>query len=226
MAFWPLVTSTDGADDDYVHAQIVLFDGFDPLDVIAPFEVLVAGSDAVGGDLVVELVSAEGPRPVVSGSRGLVLNATAQLDPSKPGFIVVPGASGPIDGDPDDGVVTIPVLLARFGETKAVPMMGEAMANPDVTVATVCGGSLALAMAGLIEGRNAVTHVLGLDVLDATGVNVVRARVVDDGDLVTAGGVTSGLDLALHLLDRAYGPRVAVAVEELFEYERRGTVWT
>jgi transcriptional regulator GlxA family with amidase domain len=175
---------------------------------------------------VVELVSAEGPRPVVSGSRGLVLNATAQLDPSKPGFIVVPGASGPIDGDPDDGVVTIPVLLARFGETKAVPMMGEAMANPDVTVATVCGGSLALAMAGLIEGRNAVTHVLGLDVLDATGVNVVRARVVDDGDLVTAGGVTSGLDLALHLLDRAYGPRVAVAVEELFEYERRGTVWT
>ena len=43
-----------------VHAQIVLFDGFDPLDVIAPFEVLAAGSDAVGGDLVVELVSAEG----------------------------------------------------------------------------------------------------------------------------------------------------------------------
>ena len=100
------------------------------------------------------------------------------------------------------------------------------MANPDVTVATVCGGSLALAMAGLLEGRNAVTHVLGLDVLEATGVNVVRARVVDDGDLVTAGGVTSGLDLALHLLERSYGPRVAIAVEKLFEYERRGTVWT
>jgi transcriptional regulator GlxA family with amidase domain len=208
-----------------VHAQIVLFDGFDPLDVIAPFDVLVAGSDAVGGELVVELVSAEGPGPVVSGSRGLVLNATAQLDPSKPGYVIVPGASGPIDGDPDE-VDTIPVLLARFGETKAVPLMRDAMANPDITVATVCGGSLALAMAGLLEGRNAVTHVLGLDVLGATGVDVVRARVVDDGDLVTAGGVTSGLDLALHLLDRSYGPRVALAVEELFEYERRGTVWT
>jgi transcriptional regulator GlxA family with amidase domain len=208
-----------------VHAQIVLFDGFDPLDVIAPFDVLVAGSDAVGGELVVELVSAEGPRPVVSGSRGLVLNATAQLDPSKPGYVIVPGASGPTDGDPDE-VDTIPVLLARFGETDAVPLMREAMANPDITVATVCGGSLALAMAGLLEGRNAVTYVLGLDVLDATGVNVVHARVVDDGDLVTAGGVTSGLDLALHLLDRSYGPRVALAVEELFEYERRGTVWT
>jgi transcriptional regulator GlxA family with amidase domain len=207
-----------------VHAQIVLFDGFDPLDVIAPFDVLVAGSDMVGGELAVELVSAEGPRQVVSGSRGLVLHATSQLDPAKPGYIIVPGASGPTEGDPDE-VDTIPVLLARFGETAAVPLMREALANPDVTVATVCGGSLALAMAGLLEGRNAVTHVLGLDVLEATGVNVVRARVVDDGDLVTAGGVTSGLDVALYLLERSYGPRVAIDVEKLFEYERRGTVW-
>ncbi|HZM83420.1 MAG TPA: DJ-1/PfpI family protein [Candidatus Limnocylindrales bacterium] len=208
-----------------MHAQIVLFDGFDPLDVIAPFEVLVAGSEEVGGELDVELVSAEGPRPVVSGTRGLVLNATAQLDPAKPGYVIVPGASGPIDGDPDE-VDTIPVLLARFGETEAVPLMRKAMDNPDITVATVCGGSLALAMAGLLEGRHAVTHHLGVDVLEAAGVNVIHARVVDDGDLVSSGGVTSGLDLALHLLDRAYGPRVALAVESLFAYERRGTVWT
>jgi transcriptional regulator GlxA family with amidase domain len=211
--------------DGNVHAQIVLFDGFDPLDVIGPFEVLAAGSDAVGGDLTVELVAAEGPRPVVSGTLGLVLNATSKLDPSKPGFVIVPGASGPIDGDPDE-VDTIPVLLARFGETDGVPLMSKAFDNPDITVATVCGGSLALAMAGLLEGRNANTHHLGKDVLDATGVNVVDARVVDDGDLVSAGGVTSGLDLALHLLERTYGPQVAIAVERLFEYERRGTVWT
>ena len=209
----------------HVHAQIVLFDGFDPLDAIAPFEVLAAGSEEVGGELDVEFVSAEGPRPVVSGTRGMVLNATAQLDPAKPGYVIVPGASGPIDGDPDE-VDTIPVLLARFGETAAVPLMREALANPEVTVATVCGGSLALAMAGLLEGRHAVTHHLGMNVLDATGVNVVHARVVDDGDLITAGGVTSGLDLALHLLQRSYGPRVALAVESLFAYERRGTVWT
>jgi transcriptional regulator GlxA family with amidase domain len=221
----PLVHRRLLSDDGHVYAQIVLFDGFDPLDVIAPFEVLAAGSEEVGGELDVELVSAEGPRPVVSGTRGMVLNATAQLDPTKPGYIIVPGASGPLDGDPDE-VDTIPVLLARFGETGAVPLMHKAIANPDVTVATVCGGSLALAMAGLLEGRHAVTHHLGMDVLEATGVNVVHARVVDDGDLVTAGGVTSGLDLALHLLQRSYGPRVALAVESLFAYERRGTVWT
>ncbi|WP_333894144.1 DJ-1/PfpI family protein [Mycolicibacterium gadium] len=208
-----------------MYAQVVLFDGFDPLDAVAPFEVLAAGSEFAGDELQVELVSAEGPREVLSGTLGMVLHATAPLDPSKPGFIVVPGASGPVDGDPDV-VDTIPVLLARFAESAAIPLLRTAMENPDVTVATVCGGSLALAMGGLLEGRNAVTHHLGMDLLEATGVTTVNARVVDDGDLVTSGAVTSGLDLALHLLDRTYGASVALAVEDLFAYERRGTVWT
>lgn len=209
-----------------MHAQIVLFDGFDPLDAVAPFEVLLAGSDALGGGLHVELVSGEGPRAVISGSGGLILQATAQLDPGKPGYVIVPGASGPVEGDPDQGVETIPVLLARFGETAALPLVRQAMANPEVTVATVCGGSLALAMAGLLDGRHANTHHLGVDVLEATGAIPVNARVVDDGDLVTAAGVTSGLDLALYLLDRSFGPRIALTVEQLFAYERRGTVWS
>jgi transcriptional regulator GlxA family with amidase domain len=225
VAFWPLVWCAASDHDGDVHTQFVLFDGFDPLDVIAPFEVLAAGSDAVGGELVVELVSAEGPRQVPSGSRGLALAATARLDPAKAGFVIMPGAVGPIAGDPDE-VDTIPVLLARFGETGTVALLREALANPDVIVATVCGGALALAMAGLLEGRHAATHHLGMDVLDATGVTAVAARVVDDGDLVTSAAVTSGLDLALYLLERTYGPKVALAVEALFAYERRGTVWT
>jgi transcriptional regulator GlxA family with amidase domain len=211
-----------------MHAQILLFDGFDPLDVVAPYEVLSAGSQFAGGDLEVELVSAEGPRTVDSGAcapRPLTLEATGRLDPAKPGFVVVPGASGPITGDPDDPR-SIPALLARFGDTAAVPLLREAFDNPDITVATVCGGSLALAMAGLLVGRHANTHHQGVDILAATGAVPVRARVVDDGDLVTAGGVTSGLDLALHLLQRGYGPRIALAVEEYFAFERRGTVWT
>ncbi|AKS32615.1 DJ-1/PfpI family protein [Mycolicibacterium goodii] len=207
-----------------MHAQIVLFDGFDPLDVVAPFEVLAFGGRLLGGELIVELVSAEGPRDVVSGTLGLSLRATGRLDPAKPGYIVVPGAVGPIEGDPDE-VDTIPVLLARFGATEAIPMLRQAFANPDVTVATVCGGSLALAMAGLIDGRHANTHHLGVDALEATGAIPVAARVVDDGNLISAGGVTSGLDLALYLLRRSYGPRIALAVEEMFAFESRGTVW-
>lgn len=117
------------------------------------------------------------------------------------------------------------MLLARTLDTPLPGLLRRALDAPDVLVATVCGGSLALAMAGLLEGRHTVTHHLGMDVLDATGVTAVQARVVDDGDLVSSGGVTSGLDLALYMLERELGPRVALAVEQLFAYERRGTVW-
>lgn len=220
-----------------MHAQIVLFDGFDPLDVIAPFEVLHAGGTASAGALTVELVSAEGPREVVSGTGGLALRATAALDPARADWILVPGASGPLGTDDSgstddpgssgsaDGEPTIPMLLAATLETPLPGLMRTALDDPTVLVATVCGGGLALAMAGLLEGRHAVTHHLGMDVLDATGAIAVDARVVDDGDLVSGGGVTSGLDVALYLLERELGPRIARAVEQVFAYERRGTVW-
>ncbi|MFT4127363.1 MAG: DJ-1/PfpI family protein [Gordonia sp. (in: high G+C Gram-positive bacteria)] len=204
--------------------QVVLFDGFDPLDALAPYEVLTAGRQFLGGGLDLEFVSAEGPRLVVSGTPGIALAATATLDPAAPGYVVVPGASGPLDGDPDT-VDTIPVLLSRFAAGAAMPLIRRCLDDPHITVATVCGGSLALAMAGLLEGRTATTHTLGIDLLDATGVTTVRARVVDDGDLITAGSVTSGLDLGLYLLERDFGPRIAHAVEELFAYERRGITW-
>ncbi|MGW1680179.1 DJ-1/PfpI family protein [Saccharopolyspora sp. NPDC002376] len=206
------------------HVQFVLFDGFDPLDAVAPYEIMMAGREFLDGAMDVEFVSAEGAREVVSGTVGITLTATSALDPTTPGYIVVPGASGPVDGAPDE-IDTIPVLLSRFAASAAGPLIRRCFDNPDITVATVCGGSLALAMAGLLEGRTATTHVLGVEMLDASGVHAVRARVVDDGDLITAGGVTSGLDLGLYLLERDFGPRIARAVEELFEYERRGTTW-
>ena len=209
-----------------MYAQIVLFDGFDPLDVIAPYEVLWAGGRAADGALTVELVSAEGSREVVGGSGGLVLRATAQLDPDKADVIIVPGAAGRVNVPDDEPAAdSIPVLLARTVETELPLLMKKALDNPKVLVATVCGGSLTLAMAGLLEGRHVVTHHMGMPLLSATGAIPVQARVVDDGDLITAGGVTSGLDLGLYLLERLLGPRIARAVEDLFEYERRGTVW-
>jgi transcriptional regulator GlxA family with amidase domain len=201
-------------------AQIVLFDGFDPLDVIAPYEVLGAGGLTADGALEVELVSAEGAREVPSGIGPLSLRATARLEPDRADLVVVPGAAGrPTGGD------SIPAILGRTLDTELPVLLKEALDRSGSTVATVCGGSLVLAMAGLIKGRPATTHHSGLDALAATGVVAIEARVVDDGDLVTGAGVTSGLDLGLYLLERELGPQIAHTVEKLFAHERRGTVW-
>ena len=211
-------------------AQFVLFDGFDPLDVIAPFEVFSAAR-AFTGQVSAELAHAGGPREVRSGIPAIALTATASLDPDRADLIVVPGAAGRLLPESEGTIsdeereTTIPAILGRAVASDLPGSLAKALATPDTTVATVCGGSLVLSMAGLIDGRNATTHHQGLDLLAAGGVHVIRARVVDDGDLVTAGGVTSGLDLGLYLLEKAAGPQVALAVEQLFEHERRGVAW-
>nr|AGS50319.1 hypothetical protein [uncultured bacterium Ele45G2]AIF26569.1 putative thimanine synthesis protein ThiJ [uncultured bacterium fosmid pJB45G2] len=202
--------------------QIVLFDGFDLLDAIAPYEVFCAAAMYADNELSVELVTAEGPRSVPSGINGLKIEASGRLDPECAGIILVPGASGDVEGDGPD---SIPAILGRASSTEIPGLIKQALGHRDIVVATVCGGSLVLAMGGLLEGRPAVTNRLGMDFLGATGAVPVPARVVDDGNLVTGGGVTSGLDVALYLVERELGPRVAHAVEQLFEYERRGTVW-
>ncbi|WP_063726815.1 DJ-1/PfpI family protein [Streptomyces sp. RTd22] len=220
-----------------MHVQVVLLDGFDPLDVIAPYEVLYAGGAASAGAVSVELVSVEGPREVPSGAGSLTLRATGALDPERAGVILVPGVAGRFgepgevpERDAGNGEWQQPdeflsVRLDRAMSTELPALLKAAMENPAVTVATVCGGSIILAMAGLLVGRRATTHHQGLDALDSGGAHAVRARVVDDGGLVTGAGVTSGLDLGLYLLEREKGPRIAHAVEELFAHERRGVVW-
>ncbi|MEV8505504.1 DJ-1/PfpI family protein [Actinoplanes sp. NPDC051475] len=193
-----------------MHTQIVLFDGFDPLDVIAPLEVLHAAGASV------ELVSADGPRTVPSGMAAVSLRAVASVAPTD--WLLVPGAVGASDAE-------ITGRLAATLQTSLPQRLAAALADPAIRVATVCGGSLIPAMAGLIAGRAAVTHHDGMSALAAAGVRAIDARVVDDGDLVSGGGVTSGLDVGLYLVEREIGPQAARAVERLLAYERRGVVW-
>jgi transcriptional regulator GlxA family with amidase domain len=187
-------------------AQVVLFDGFDPLDVIGPYETLTAGG------IRTELVTAEGPREVPAGMNLLSLRATARLDPTA-GIIVVPGAAA-IQDDEIFGLLSA-----------AAATIGPVLRDASAIIASVCGGSLLLAMAGLIKGRNATTNHHGLHALESMGVNAIRARIVDDGDLVTASNVSSGIDLGLYLVEREMGAQKALELETIFAHERRGTVW-
>jgi transcriptional regulator GlxA family with amidase domain len=85
----------------------------------------------------------------------------------------------------------------------------------------VCTGAMLLAEAGILEGRPAVTHHAALDDLRDLGIDVrADARWVDAGDVLTAGGVTSGIDLALHLLERFQDAGVAEAAARLLEHPR------
>ena len=88
-------------------------------------------------------------------------------------------------------------------------------------IASVCTGAMLLASAGLTRGRRATTHHAAFDDLRSFGADVVDARFVDDGDLLTAGGVTSGIDLALHIVEKVAGATIAENVAREIEHEPR-----
>lgn len=205
-----------------MNIQIVLFEGVDLLDAIAPYEVFSAASMYTSEDITVEFVGADDKEHVLSGINDYPLTVSHKLDLSKKGVILIPGASGSVnENDPD----SVPMKLKRASETGLREQIIEAINDPEMLVTSVCGGSLIMAMSGVLEGRHVVTHYMGMDLLSATGAIPINARVVDDGDIISGAGVTSGLDLAIYVVERELGPRIAHEVEQFFQYEKRGTVW-
>jgi transcriptional regulator GlxA family with amidase domain len=208
----------DGSEATRVRIDILLFDGFDELDALAPYEVLRRAAEA-GADIQTRLVTLE-ETAEVTAFYGLRLRPDGMLgfDPA-PDMLIVPG------GGWNHQSAEAP-RGARFeAERGAIPAALAQLHASGVILTGVCTGGMLLAAAGLTAGRPATTHHLALDDLRATATTVVEARVVDDGDLVTARGVTSGLDLALWLVERFAGSRIAHRVESRLEYERRGVVW-
>jgi transcriptional regulator GlxA family with amidase domain len=197
-----------------VHVAIVVYDGFDELDAVGPYEVFQRAESA-GVDLTTALVTPE-PTERVTARHGLRIEPDGPLPspdaPDAPDLLVVPGG-----GWNDRAAAGARVERERG----VVPEAAAAHHRAGATVAGVCTGGMLLAAAGLLDGRPAVTHAGALDDLRATDAEVVERRVVDDGDVVTAGGVTSGIDLALHLVDRVANGDVADRIAASMEYERR-----
>ena len=196
-----------------MRCEVLLFDGFDELDALAPWEVLSSFAE-LRDDLDAALVTLDGSATVRAAHGTLVTPHRALSD--EVDLLLVPG--GGWNDRAEHGAWT----QAQLG---AVPGAICERHQGGAVVASVCTGAMLLAAAGLLEGRHAITHHGAIADLEAAGATVVRARVVDDGDIVTAGGVTSGLDLALHLTERWFGSDAALAAEGELEYERRGTVW-
>jgi transcriptional regulator GlxA family with amidase domain len=155
----------------------------------------------------------------VTASHGLEVTPHGTLSEA-PGLLVVPGG----------GWVARNEQAGTYAEylRGAIPAAIADRHGRGTVVASVCTGALLLARAGILEGRPAVTHHAALGDLRDHGVDVRPGeRWLDAGDVLTAGGVTSGLDLALHLLERFRDAEVAGAAARLLEHQRidRAPVW-
>jgi len=187
--------------------DIVVFDGFDELDAIAPYEVLRTAA-AHGAQIQAELVGVHGPATVTAshGARIVVDRGPSE----SASMLIVPGGGwfhgAGVRSEIERG--ELPRLVVEAHERGAL-------------IASVCTGAMLLASAGLTRGRRATTHHAAFEDLRSFGTDVVEARFVDDGDLLTAGGVTSGIDLALHIVEKVAGATIAENVAREIEHERR-----
>jgi transcriptional regulator GlxA family with amidase domain len=192
-----------------VNAAIVLFDGFEELDAFGPLEVLGAAR-ACGADIRTELIQLDGADAIVTGAYGSRLLADPPSQ-DRYDWIFIPG------GGWTTGTVG---LRAAISNGNLLPWVKDQFAEGGV-IAGVCTGAFALAEAGLLRDRPATTHHRAIHELTAYGAHPTDSRVVDGGPLLTCGGVTAGIDLTLHLINRSFGEELRVRVEDYLEYRQQ-----
>ncbi len=187
--------------------EILLFEGFDELDAIGPYEVFRLSSKH--GDLDARLVTLK-PTELIEARSGLRLEPDGTVSDNAD-LILVPGGGW---SNPDEPGVN------REYQRGEIPELLRERFEDGALIASVCTGSLLLAAAGLLEDRPAVTHRTARADLREMGADVREDRFVDDGRILTAGGITSGFDLALHIVGRECGSDIADTVAGELEYER------
>jgi transcriptional regulator GlxA family with amidase domain len=192
-----------------MNVAILLFEGFDELDAVAPYEVFETAGD-FGAGVTAEFVTLDEIQ-TTEAAHGMRIESDRALADADPGLLVVPG------GGWNDR--TSPGVWTEY-ERGAIPDAVARLYDDGTTIASVCTGAMLLAKAGLLDGRPATTHHTALDDLRETDASVRETRFIDDGDVLTAAGITSGFDLALHLVEREVGEETAERVARELEYER------
>lgn len=177
---------------------ILIFEKLTALDAIGPYEVL----RSVPGWEVKFVGPEKGQVRTDSGALGLSADySLEEVDAAD--IVLVPGGEG-----------NQPLL----GDSAVLSWLRQIDAGSKWTT-SVCTGSLVLGAAGLLEGKRATSHWLFLDQLGELGANPVGGRFVEDGKIVTAAGVSAGIDMALHLVGQEAGPEVAQAIQLGIEYD-------
>ncbi len=177
---------------------ILIFDGLTALDAIGPYEVLSRLPGAELGFVAKEA----GSKRTDTGALGVEADL-ALADVDSPEVVLVPGGPGsrPLMRDPE-----------------VLEWLRSAHASSTWTT-SVCTGALVLGAAGILDGKRATTHWASLDRLSELGAQPVADRVVEDGKVITAAGVSAGIDMALTLVARIAGDEVAQAIQLGIEYD-------
>jgi putative intracellular protease/amidase len=181
-----------------MNVAILIYERFTALDAIGPYEVLSRLPDAS----LTFVAQQAGPVRTDNGILTLVAESAID-DVEAPDIVLVPGGPGEV--------------AARAGG----PVLEwlRAVHETSTWTTSVCTGSLILAAAGLLDGKRATSHWLALEELGRLGAMPVAERVVFDGKLVTAAGVSAGIDMALTLAARIAGDQVAQAIQLGIEYD-------
>ncbi|KAL2916817.1 hypothetical protein HK105_203596 [Polyrhizophydium stewartii] len=191
--------------------DILVYPGADELDIIAPLEVL-RSAELAGAPMRVRLVRVGSSDPVVL-THGIELKPWQVLVPGEAHVVVVPGGGW---------AARAPVGTWAEYQTGEIPGVLRSIAamRKDTIFASVCTGAMLLAAAGIINASTKATthHAAWADLEAATGVPVVKQRFVDDGNVLSAGGVTSGLDLSLHIIERFIGKEMSIKCSKRVEY--------
>ena len=198
-----------------MRVAILVYEGFDELDAIGPYEVLCnAARDGAG---VEALIVAREPSASMTGSHGLTIEPQASLADGPFDLVIVPGG-GWVERAPAGAYTEV-----QRGE---LPAALRDLHDGGAAIASVCTGGMLTSAAGLLRGRPATTHHGALEELRAQGAKVIEARVVDDGDVLSCGGGTAGIDLGLWIVEREWGRALADGIAHEMEHQRCGPVWT
>ncbi|AZJ21238.1 AraC family transcriptional regulator [Bacillus wiedmannii bv. thuringiensis] len=195
--------------------QIVLFDGFGELVSFAPFEVLKRAIEE-GAPFTVELVSSERKQEVTTSFGVTIkLHDFLRMD-NRPDLLIVPG--GGWNHKAEHGA-------RKEAELGTLTKIIREMHNEGTIVAGVCTGGMLLAASGILNDKKATMHHLAQNEMSEYGAELLPYRIVDQGNVINARGVTSGVDLGFWITERFASSKIAAAVEYRMEYERRGVVW-
>lgn len=193
--------------DEYTKSRkvvaVYIHDGVELLDFAGPGEVFAS---AKGGRAFQVVTVASDAKPITSQGFLKVTPTYTFVDCPKPDIIVLPGGA----------------TSNALKEPRLVEWVKKASADAEVTL-SVCTGVFILAEAGLLDGKEATTHWGSIDTLKKTYPKVkVHAdkRWVDNGKVVTAAGVSAGIDASLHVVEKLHGKDVADATAKYMEYRR------